>query len=170
LSYAPSDPGQPGLFWAGLANQAQQQAWYLDQSTTWGQYQGGLYVPQGIYRGGLPSVINISFPFPTIVGNSMTTGPFAGWSLLVGHGVLTPSAQNLVAARRQSLDAAKPQRVAAGKWNPDYDSDERFMWSLVQKNMVDNNKYQAVAMVSAQQPSVSSTTVPFIDCTPPSSH
>ena len=64
------------------------------------------------------------------------------WSIYIGFGVLTPEAQGMVKSRREALNELKPQRVAEGRWNENYDSDDQFKWALVQKNMVDNSLYQ----------------------------
>lgn len=148
------DAGNPGLFWLGVIDPAQQQTAYLDQTNSWQSYQGGLYPPQGVYQGGLPGFVAVRASMP---GTDMTTAAYVGWTIHAAHGVLSSQAQALVANRRIALDKVKPQRVAAGNWNSDYDQDDRFKLSLVQKDMTDNNKHVAVLIV------------PMIDCTPPSS-
>ena len=61
----------------------------------------------------------------------------------------------MVAQRRAMLNSVRAQRIAAGTWSADYETDDRYIWSLIQGDMVNNNKFGAVI------------TVPFIDCTPP---
>lgn len=152
LTYSPgADGGSPGVFYVGITDPAQQQASFLDQTNTWQAYPGGLYIPEGVYQGGIPGSITLKAAMP---GTDYTTSAYVGWTIYAGHGILTSDAQALVANRRSALNAVKPQRVAAGTWNPDYDSDDRFKLSLVQKNMVDAQKYM---------PAI---TVPMVDCTP----
>jgi hypothetical protein len=96
-------------------------------------------------------VISLTMPFP---GNGLTTGGFVGYGVYVGHGAYTSQAVQAVANRRATLDRVRAKRIAAGTWSAEHDSNERYIWSLVQKNMMDSQKYGSVM------------TVPFIDCTP----
>lgn len=152
VTYSPAaDAGRPGLFWLGILTADRQYAFAADLNGAWMQYQGGLYPPHQRYDSGFPSSITVSLPFPT---NSMTTSEFVGQTVYVGHGVYTADGQKMVASRRTYLNSIKAERQAQGKWQSAYDDDTQFMWSLVQRDMVDNNKWGSVL------------TIPFIDCKP----
>lgn len=154
------DAGAPGLFGIALTSSTagigQGQAMLLGEGNVWWAYQGGLYVPQATYRSGLPAALKVTTAMPASgEGGATNTSSYAGWTVLAGHGVLTQEAQTLVAQRRVALNSVRDQRIAAGKWNPMYDDDDRFRWSLVQKDLMKNNKYVQLGMV------------PMIDCNPP---
>jgi hypothetical protein len=156
VSYAPgSDTGTPGLFWLGILSPDQTTGAVLTIDQGWAPYAGGLYPFQSRYDNGLPGAITLTLPFPSDPQNpTLTTAGYVGYGMYVGHGAYTAASQQMVANRRIMLNKIKPQRVAAGTWQADYDSDDRFIWSLIQKDMVDNHKYGSIL------------TVPFIDCTP----
>jgi len=145
-----TDTGTPGLFWLGVVSPDQTSGTALT-STGWQSYQGGLYPFQSRYDNGLPATIKLSIPFPTD-SNTTSTMAFVGYQVYVGHGVYTTAAAQLVAERRSALDFVKPQEVAAGSWSPEYDTDDRYKWSLIQQNMVESKKYGAVY------------TIPVFDC------
>lgn len=151
ITYAPGgDVGVPGLFWLGVLTPDQRDGAVLtDQG--WSAYHGGLYPFQARYDGGLPGVISLTVAFP---GSELTTAGFVGYGVYVGHGAYTAQAMQAVASRRAALDRVRAKLIAAGTWSAEYDSDDRYIWSLVQKNMMDSQKYGSVM------------TVPFIDCTP----
>ncbi|MFX1767967.1 hypothetical protein PWP93_36470 [Paraburkholderia sp. A1RI-2L] len=151
-----SEPGQPGLVWVGMHNPDKTAAYLLNLQGGWDAYNGGLYSPAGRYDNGLPATMNLDVPLPP--GASFgSTDAFVGWQVYEGHGVYTPLAQSQVALRRATLNALKPSRVAAGTWNPAYDSDDEIKWTLVQKDMTDNSKYADVL------------SIPYVNCTPPGS-
>lgn len=152
ISYTPGvDTNAPGLFWLGVLTPDQTQGAVLTQGG-WATYEGGLYPFQARYDNGLPGTVQLRIPLPS---NAMSTAGFVGYSIYAGHGVFTAQAQQTVATRRTSLNAVRAQRIAAGTWSSEYDSDDRFIWSLIQKNMVENQKFGPLI------------TVPFIDCTMP---
>ncbi len=152
VSYSPGvDAGAPGLFWLGVLTPDQTQGAVLTPQG-WATYQGGLYPFHARYDSGLPGSVTLSIPFPA---GGLNTSGFVGFTIYAGHGVYTNQAQQTVSNRRAMLNGVRAQRIAAGTWQTDYDSDERMIWSLVQKNMVDNQKFGALL------------TVPFIDCAIP---
>ncbi len=156
VNFAPPDVGKPGLVWVGVVKPDQTDAYYLDTNRVWGQYQGGLYPPAGIYQSGIPGSFSVNVTLPAVGGQIQTnTSTVTGWYLVVASGAYTPKAAELVASRRKALDSVKAERMAAGKWNPEHDKDERYQWSLVQKDMTDGGKYVQVA------------TIPLRDCAPP---
>lgn len=148
-----NEAGQPGLLFVGMHSPDQRQAYFLNFQGNWEVYQGGQYQPAARYDVGLPS----SYPLTvTLPGQpAYTSAAFQGWTVYVGYGVYTPKAQSMVKTRRDALNKIKPQRVAQGKWSPEYDSDDRFILSLVQKDLTDNKKY------------TQSVVIPYVDCTPP---
>jgi hypothetical protein len=171
ISYSTgSDAGTPGLFWLGVLSPDQTVGAVMTLNQGWQPYQGGLYPPEARYDNGLPGTITITIPFPApmqnnngfgnafggMQGTTLDTSAYVGYSVYVGHGAYTSAGQALVADRRAMLISVKPQRVAAGTWQAAYDSDDQFIWSIVQKDMVTNSKYYSII------------TVPFVDCTPPS--
>lgn len=156
VSYTPGvDAGVPGLFWFGVLSPDQTQGAVLTEQG-WATYQGGMYPFQARYDGGLPGTITLTIPFPPNGQGTLDTSGFVGYSIYAGHGAYTSQGQQTVANRRAMLNSVRAQRIAAGTWQADYDSDDRFIWSLVQKNMVDNQKFGALLAV------------PFIDCALPS--
>jgi hypothetical protein len=145
------DAGAPGLFWLGVLSPDQTRGAVLTQQG-WATYQGGMYPFQARYDNGIPGTVTVTIPFPT---SSLSTAGFVGFSVYAGHGVYTPRSQEMVAQRRAMLNSIRAQRIAAGTWSAEYETDDRYIWSLIQGDMVNNNKFGAVI------------TVPFIDCTPP---
>ena len=156
INYTPGvDAGAPGLFWLGVLSPDQNSGAVMTQQG-WATYQGGLYPFQARYDNGLPGTVTLTIPFPVDPqSGTLSTAGFVGFSVYAGHGVYTQQAQQLVANRRAMLNSVRAQRIAAGTWQADYDTDDRFIWSVIQKNMVENNKFGALI------------TVPFIDCTLP---
>ncbi|MCD5327927.1 hypothetical protein ACFFU8_09165 [Chromobacterium piscinae] len=150
---AVNEPGQPGLVFVGMHSPDQRTAYFLNLQGGWDAYQGGLYQPAARYDAGLPS----SYPLTRYLPGtpSYTSAAFQGWTIYLGYGVLTPKAQGMVKTRRDALNQLRPERVAQGKWNPEYDSDDRFKLSLIQKDLMDNQKY------------VKSMVIPYLDCSPP---
>lgn len=141
VTYSPgADAGTPGLFWLGVLAPDQAHGSALTEQG-WTNYLGGLYPFQARYDNGLPATITLKIPFPN---NAINTNDYVGFQLYIGHGAYTDAAHALVLSRRTTLNRIKPQRVAAGTWNAAYDHDEQFIWSLIQKDMVNNNKYGAV--------------------------
>lgn len=157
ISYTPGvDAGVPGLFWLGVLSPDQKIGAVLTEQG-WTTYQGGLYPFQARYDNGLPGTISLTIPFPVDAGSgSLSTSGFVGYSVYAGHGAYTQQSQQMVANRRTMLNSVRAQRIAAGTWSAQYESDDMFIWSLIQKNMVENQKFGALI------------TVPFIDCTLPS--
>jgi hypothetical protein len=144
--------GQPGLVWVAARDADEKFAYFLTPTTGWTQYTGGLYPFYNRYDAGLPASLDIKSILPNTDGSTLTE---QGWSIYVGYGTLTLDAQGLVQARREALNEMKPDRVAAGTWSTNYDSDDQFKWSLVQKNMTDNNQIQT-----------SVATMPLLYCAP----
>ncbi|MGT2457730.1 DUF3363 domain-containing protein [Cupriavidus basilensis] len=105
---------------------------------------GGMPAPNRRYDAGVPAVQTVKRTFP-----GADTLAFSGWTLYIGHGVLTDQDKALVKTRRDAMAAAKPARVAAGTWNAAYDDDEHYMRALVERNMTVGNKYHAVMAVPA---------------------
>lgn len=147
------DAGKPGLFWLGVLS-ADQQIGAALTPQGWQAYQGGLYPYQSRHDAGLRHTITLNVPMP---GTSLTTAEYVGYGLYLGHGVYTQQAQQQVASRRAALNRVKPDMVAKGRWRPDFDTDDTFIWTLIQKDMTDNGKYGRVY------------TIPYLDCTPPQS-
>lgn len=145
-----ADANQPGLFWLGMAAPDGSGADYLDMTGNWQPYQSGLIPPTGRYDAGLPPVIQATVALP---GRPTNTAALQGWIIGVGKGVLTPQSQQEVAQRRAALNSAKPTLVAEGTWNPAFDDDNQFKWSLAQGDMISNKKY------------LQALSVPLIDCT-----
>ncbi|MCW3587400.1 hypothetical protein [Burkholderia cenocepacia] len=144
-----NEAGQPGLIWVGMHNPGKTAAYLLDQHGQWQKYDGGLLPPAGRFDGGLPATMDVDVQLPE---PGPSTNWFVGWEIYEGYGVYTKASQDKVATRRAILNEVKPSRVAEGKWSPEYDSDDRFKWALVQKDMTDNGKYVQVV------------TIPLIDC------
>ena len=152
ISYATgSDANVPGLFWLGLVAPDGSAADYLDLSGNWQPYQSGLIPPTGRYDAGLPPIVQATVALP---GRPTNTYGMQGWIVGVGKGVLAPESLQQVAQRRASLDSVKPQLVAKGTWNPAFDDDNQFKWSLAQGDMISNKKY------------VQALSIPPLDCMP----
>ena len=153
---AGADAGKPGLLWVGALDQSQTIGAVMTLSGAWATYEGGLYPPARRFDAGLPQGATLTVPVPPPAGYASTTNTahLVGYSIYVGHGALTAAAQQQIAARRAFLNSVKAQRVAAGTWSAEYDSDDRFAWSLVQKDMVDGGKWAAAL------------TIPSIECDP----
>ena len=146
-----ADAGTPGLFWLGLFSRDQTKGAALT-SSGWQTYTGGLYPFQARYDAGFPASITLSIPFPAGV---QTTAEYVGYSVYAGDGVYTGAMQQQVADRRAALNAEKPDMVASGRWNVAFDSDDSYIWALIQKDMTDNKKYGAIL------------TIPYLNCLPP---
>lgn len=151
VTYSPgADVGKPGLFWFGVLSPDLQKGAALTMQG-WATYEGGLYPPQSRYDGGLRQ-ITLTVQLPT---RALTTADYVGYGVYLGHGVYTQDARNKVANRRNTLDRLKTDLQAKGRWIAAYDTDDQFIWSLIQKDMTDNQKYGQYF------------TIPFLDCTPP---
>ncbi len=151
ISYSTAgDAGTPGLFYLGVLSPDQKTGAVMT-GQGWTAYQGGLYPFQARYDAGLPGSITFSIPFP---GYDLSTGSWAGYSIYAGHGAFNQQGMQAVQSRRAGLNEMKPIRVKNGTWRAEYDSDEQFILSVIQKNMTDGGKYAALI------------TVPYIDCTP----
>lgn len=146
-----ADAGQPGLFWFGVLSPDQQRGAVLTPYG-WQAYQGGNYPFHSRHDGGLRASLTLHVPLP---GNALTTAEYVGFGVYLGHGVYTATAQQQVASRRASLNRVKPDMVAKGRWRADFDTDDSFIWTMIQKDMTDNGKYGQAY------------TIPFLDCTPP---
>lgn len=144
------DVGTPGLFWFGINSQDQTLGSVLTPQG-WQNYSGGLYPFQARYDNGLLPRITLSLPFP---GKVQNTSGYVGYSLYAGHGTYSYDMRQKVADRRAALNKAKPDMVAKGRWRPEFDSDDNYIWSLIQKDMVDNNKYGALLII------------PYVACAP----
>lgn len=142
------DAGMPGYVFLGVLSPDQTSGAVMTESG-WTNYQGGLYPYMSRFMGGLPGVVTTTMQFP---GNSTSTAAFAGYAVYMGHGVYSAESQKKVQDRRATLNQAKPALIAAGTWNAEYDSDDRYIWSLIQKDMVDNNKNGVIL------------TIPPLDC------
>jgi hypothetical protein len=143
-----ADAGIPGLFWFGLLSPDDKLGAVLTPNG-WTTYEGGLYPFHSRYDGGLPATIQFVVPFPD---RMQSTGPYVGYRIYAGHGVYTPEMRDLVVTRRQSLNAVKPDMQAQGRWRVEFDTDDNFIWSLIQRDMVDKRKYGTLL------------TIPAIDC------
>jgi hypothetical protein len=146
-----ADAGTPGLFWLGLFSADQTKGAALTASG-WQTYTGGLYPFQARYDAGFPTTITLSIPFPAGV---QTTRDYVGYSVYAGDGVYTAAMQQQVADRRAALNAEKPDLVASGRWSAAFDSDDSYIWALIQRDMTDNKKYGPLL------------TIPYLSCLPP---
>ncbi|WP_157896873.1 hypothetical protein [Acidovorax carolinensis] len=142
------DARTPGLFWIGILSEDQTKGSFLT-TRGWEDYQGGLYPYQARFDGGLAPVINLSTALP---GSYTSTVAWVGYRVYVGHGVYSQENRQRVANRRAVLDASKERLVAKGGWRPEYETDEYYIWTLVQRDMMNNKKYGPIF------------TIPFIDC------
>ncbi len=145
------DGGQPGVFWLGILTPDQQVADALNINQQWIQYTGGLYPPNQVFTSGMPGTVTVSIPLP---GDPSDTSQYVGYTIYAGHGVLTTQDQQEVAYRRQYLNANEARMQQNGTWNSAYADDSQFEWALVQKDMLDNNKWGAVI------------TIPYVNCDP----
>ena len=162
LTYYPEDAGTPGIFWIGVLSPDKKTGAALTQSG-WVAYQTGMYPYYQAYRGGLPGSISVSIPMPD---GSLTTGSYVDYGVYVGHGAYTAQDQSKVAERRKLLAELKPKRLAAGTWSPIYDDDDRYIYSLVQKNMLDYVKHGlalTVPNMNCQRPVMPTTVETTID-------
>lgn len=151
VSYSPgSDAGMPGLFWLGIISRDMKLGAMLT-SQGWTDYKGGLYPFQSRYDNGLLPSIKVEIPFPNDVSD---TGQYAGYSIYVGHGVYTAAMRQKVAERRASLETVKPELLAQGRWRVEFDSDDLYKWSLIEKDMKDGHKYGSIL------------TIPYVECVP----
>lgn len=149
INYVPTgDAGTPGLFFLGVLSPDEQSGAVMTPQG-WVTYSGGLYPFKARYDAGLPGSIPLNVAFP---GGGLTTQAYVGYKVYVGHGAYTAAGRASVADRRTSLNEAKPTLVAEGVWKPELEDDERFIYALVQKDMVDNRKFGILL------------TVPFLDC------
>lgn len=144
------DASTPGLFWVGILSEDQTAGSVLT-GRGWEDYQGGLYPYQSRFDGGLTHVINLSTILP---GGSTNTAAWVGYKVYVGHGAYSQDSRQKVANRRAVLDSSKEKLVAKGGWRPEYETDEYYIWTLIQKDMMDNKKYGPILIV------------PFVDCDP----
>ena len=126
------DKGRPGLVYVGSHDPAQTVAefFYSGQWTTW---DGGLYPPHLIVRGGLNDV-TLYVPYDRLVEK-------LGWRLYVGYGVLTAEDEQKVQRMIQSYQIAKTK--LPDRQIPTVDPDH-FRRVLIQMNMTDNIKYRYV--------------------------
>lgn len=145
-----ADANKPGLFWFGVISENQTTGSVLT-TQGWQDYHGGLYPFHSRYDNGLASVINFSIPLPSGATN---TASLAGYSVYAGHGIYSQESRQKVINRRSVLDSAKANLVAKGRWLPQYETDENYIWSLTQRDMVNNKKYGPYL------------TIPYIDCEP----
>lgn len=151
ISYSTgADENKPGLFWFGIISEDQTTGMVLT-SQGWQGYQGGLYPFHSRYDNGLTSVINISIELPNGTTN---TASLVGYVVYAGHGVYAQDSRQKVIGRRSVLDSAKADLVAKGRWLVQYETDENYILSLVQRDMVNNRKYGPVF------------TIPYVDCEP----
>ena len=151
INYVPgSDSGTPGLFFVGALT-PNQQAGAVMTPQGWITYEGGLYPFLSRYDKGLPGSISLKIPLPD---GAMTTAAYVGFGIYAGHGAYTSKGRAAVADRRASLNEAKATLVADGVWNAAFNSDEGYIYSLVQQDMVDNRKYGLLL------------TIPYLNCKP----
>jgi hypothetical protein len=152
--YTGGDAGKVGLTFLGVLSQDQTVGAVLNMSDGWIPYEGGLYPPHRRYDSGMPGTVTVNVPFPKdAYGNQPnTTSAWVGYSIYMGHGFYTTEAQRMVSTRRTYLNSIKADKQAKGTWRSEYDDDNLFMWSLVQKNMTDNGKYGHML------------TIPYLNC------
>ena len=138
------DAGKPGLFWVGVHTPDQKYGYFFNAQGTWDQYTGGLYTPHKRFDSGLPPSIQMRIPIPSQMGAD-SSDAYVGWEIYAGHGALTKEDEAAIKSRRIAISEARKsgQNLA----DSEYNSDERFAWGLVQKNMVDNKKYYRVIVV-----------------------
>lgn len=141
------DAGKPGLFWIGVLSEDQRSGAVLT-TKGWEGYEGGLYPYQSRFDMGLTPIIKLNTPLP-----GKSTSPWAGYTVFAGHGVYTPDSRQKVASRRATLDSTKELLISKGGWRPEYETDDYYMWTLVQRDMVNGNKYGPIF------------TIPNINCT-----
>ncbi|MGA5726581.1 hypothetical protein ACPCHQ_21855 [Ralstonia thomasii] len=150
LTYATgADAGMSGLLYMGMLSPDQSTAVYWNPQDSLQVYQNGMPAPNRRFDAGVPATQVVTRPFP-----GQDTYAFNGWTLYIGHGVLTDQDKALVQKRHDVMAAAKPARVAAGTWNAAYDDDEHYMQAMVERNMRQGNKYHSVM------------TIPVVDCRP----
>lgn len=145
-----ADANKPGLFWFGIISEDQTTGAVLT-SQGWQDYQGGLYPFHSRYDNGLTPVINLSIPIPNSATN---TSSLVGYIVYAGHGVYLQDSRQKVIERRSVLDSVKADLVAKGRWQVQYETDENYIISLVQRDMVNNKKYGPAL------------TIPYVDCEP----
>ena len=120
--------GQPGAVFVGAHDPGKRQAYFLTPKG-WERYEGGLYTVYQRFDEGLPAALPLQSLLPK--GINWTSSEVVDWSIYIGFGVLTPEAQDMVKSRREALNELKPQRVAEGRWNENYDSDDQFKCCLL---------------------------------------
>jgi hypothetical protein len=124
----------------------------------WAPYQGGLYPFESSFENGFPSLIQRNIVFP---GSSTSTSQYQGYGVFVGHGAYSAEARQRVEVMRSARARNKETLLKQGKWTAQMESsagpdfDLRYIWSLIQKDSLDNQKFGQVL------------TVPFVDCSPP---
>lgn len=139
------DAGKPGLLWIGVHTPDKKFGYFLNLNGVWEQYTGGLYPPNKRFDGGLPERARMRVPLPSQANGADSTAAFAGWEIYVGYGALTKADEEVIKTRRKAIQDARKSGQKLD--HPEYDSDERLAWALVQKNMVDNQKYRRVIVV-----------------------
>lgn len=148
-----ADAGVPGLIYLGVLSPDRTSGAIMSEQG-WVQYQSGLYPFMIRFDSGLPGIYTRTVPFPV---GSTSTAAFVGFSVYMGHGAFTVQSKAKVAERRVMLNNAKTALVEAGAWNSEYSSDDRYIYALTQKDMIDNNKNSVVL------------TIPYLDCNPSNS-
>lgn len=159
-SASPADTGRPGAWFIAAHHPTDAtrvafltpEGWKLPSSA-------GELIPYGVYEQSLPGSISTSACVPSVstdeYGNSMTswsscatsTANWNGYVVKVGYGVLTPLDEQLVATRRERLDAAKPIMIEKGKWREEYEDDDRMRQALVIKSMREDSRIADVLTV-----------------------
>lgn len=152
-----SDAGTPGLLGIGvMLPDMSDGVVYSDGE--WAPYKGGLYPFESRFDDGFPAVITRSLAFP---GNSHSTGEYFGYMVFIGHGAYTDEARHRVEVMRSARARNKETLLKKGKWTaqmeastgPDFEL--RYIWSLIQKDGIDNQKFGKVI------------SIPIVDCSPP---
>ncbi|MGC0153562.1 hypothetical protein ACPRNU_13955 [Chromobacterium vaccinii] len=149
LTFNAGDVGLPGAVYVGIHTPDKTKAAFLNEAGQWEPYTGGLYPIAKRFEAGVPASVPMAVTFP-----STTTDPYVGWQIYIGYGVINASDQDMIRKRREMLNAAKPERVAQGRWSPLLDNDDHVKLAVLHKDLTRNQKYRW------------SVAVPFLDCDP----
>lgn len=152
IDYYLGGPPDPGFVYTAVVNQQSQQADYLTQSGGWATYSGGLYPPTQYMDSVTPGSYSRTLVLPSPQfqlspeSGEPQRGPFiyTGWTIYVGYGVYTKPAQESVVRRRTGLNSVEKEWKKSGRWNNQYDSDDRMIAISIQQYMIDNNTWSPI--------------------------